>query len=172
MSLRHAVLGLIVEVPGRSGYDLLKIFEVSLANVWSATQSQVYGELGKLTADGLIEVTSEGPRGRKEYGATGAGVEELRRWLTETSPRSARRDESILRVFFLSSLEPGQARAYLREQSAEAGREHEHLVRLEASLGGDDNDMADFGRIALEYGKRYMAMRREWAEWAVGRIRP
>ncbi len=44
MSLRHAVLGLIVEVPGRSGYDLLKIFEISLGNVWSATQSQVYGE--------------------------------------------------------------------------------------------------------------------------------
>ncbi|MCP9970381.1 hypothetical protein [Actinomadura madurae] len=34
MSLRHAVLGLIAEMDGASGYDLLKVFEISLGNVW------------------------------------------------------------------------------------------------------------------------------------------
>ncbi|MEW2355857.1 PadR family transcriptional regulator [Spirillospora sp. NPDC029432] len=172
MSLRHAVLGLIAEVPGCSGYDLLKTFEVSLGHVWSATQSQLYGELGKLTADGLIEVTAEGPRGRKEYRATEAGRGELRRWLTETSPRTARRDESILRVFFLGSLEPAQARDYLRGLAAGAGGEHETLTELERTLDAQGGDPSDFGRIALEYGKRYMAMRRDWAEWAAGQIGP
>jgi DNA-binding PadR family transcriptional regulator len=170
MSLRHGLLGLIVEVPGYSGYDLLKIFEISLGHVWSATQSQLYGELGKLAADGLIEVTSEGPRGRKEYAATQAGRDELRHWLTETAPKPAGRDEGILRVFFLGTLEPGQARDYLRGQAAEAERGHQELTELDASLDWEHDKMAPAGRIALEYGKRYMAMRREWAEWALQRF--
>ncbi|MFF5260875.1 PadR family transcriptional regulator [Actinomadura viridis] len=170
MSLRHAVLGLIVEVPGCSGYDLLKIFDLSLGHVWAATQSQVYGELAKLTADGLIEVTSEGPRGRKEYAATPAGRDELRRWLTETEPKPVSRDEGILRVFFLGTVTAERAADYLRAQAAAAGRGHEELVALENSLDWHRGGMAGYGHIALEYGKRFMAMRREWAEWAVEQL--
>ena len=44
-----------------------------MANVWPATQSQLYGELNKLADAGLIEVTDIGPRGRKEYRITEAG---------------------------------------------------------------------------------------------------
>ncbi|GAB3715257.1 PadR family transcriptional regulator [Mariniluteicoccus flavus] len=66
MSLRYAALGLLAQRPG-SGYDLLKRFEQSMGNVWSATQSQLYTELNSLSAEELIAVTSVGPRGRKEY---------------------------------------------------------------------------------------------------------
>ena len=72
MSLRYAALGLLAQHPG-SGYDLLKRFEASMANVWPATQSQLYGELNKLADAGLIEVTDVGPRGRKAYRVTEAG---------------------------------------------------------------------------------------------------
>ena len=81
VSLRYATLGLLAQHPG-SGYDLLKRFEVSMANVWPATQSQLYGELNKLAADGLIEVTNVGPRGRKEYGITDSGRVDLLAWIT------------------------------------------------------------------------------------------
>ena len=47
MSLRYALLGLLREGPA-SGYDLMQIFKLSLANTWPATQSQVYTELGKI----------------------------------------------------------------------------------------------------------------------------
>ena len=79
MSLRHAVLGLLADRTA-SGYDLMKLFDVSLANVWPATQSQLYSELGKLAEAGLIDVSAEGPRGRKEYTITEKGRAELRRW--------------------------------------------------------------------------------------------
>ena len=52
MSLRHAALGLLSRRPA-SGYDLLKVFDASMANVWPATQSQLYGALNKL-ADGVL----------------------------------------------------------------------------------------------------------------------
>ena len=69
VSLRIAALGLLAQHPG-SGYDLLRRFEKSMANVWPATQSQLYGELNKLADGGLIEVSDVGPRGRKEYRIT------------------------------------------------------------------------------------------------------
>jgi PadR family transcriptional regulator, regulatory protein AphA len=61
---------------------LLKKFQLSMGSVWPATQSQLYGELGKLTGAGLIEVRDVGPRGRKEYGITDDGRVELQRWMT------------------------------------------------------------------------------------------
>ncbi|GLZ04798.1 PadR family transcriptional regulator [Actinomadura sp. NBRC 104412] len=170
MSLRHAVLGLIVQVPGCSGYDLLKIFEISLAHVWQATQSQIYGELGKLAADGLIEVASEGPRGRKEYAPTEAGRDELRRWLTGTPPRRVTRDEALLRVFFLGSIPHDQAREYLRREADDAAAGYDELVDLEHRLNWTQDTMAEFGRIALEFGQRYMATRRDWARWALTQL--
>src|SRR6201991_2334476 len=83
VSLRIAALGLLAQQPG-SGYDLLRIFEKSMANVWPATQSQLYGELNKLADAGLIEVSDIGPRGRKEYRITQDGRRELGRWIADT----------------------------------------------------------------------------------------
>ena len=103
MSLRHALLGLLAERPG-SGWDLLKGFESSLAFVWPATQSQLYTELGRMTDDALIEVTATGARNRKEYAITDAGREELIRWITEVEPERSRRNEALLRVFFLGNV--------------------------------------------------------------------
>ena len=98
MSLRIAALGLLAHEPG-SGYDLLKHFEKSMANVWPATQSQLYGELNKLADTGLIEVSDIGPRGRKEYRITEAGRAELRRWVTDPHDVPPFRSAELLRVF-------------------------------------------------------------------------
>ncbi|MBT2209220.1 PadR family transcriptional regulator [Actinomadura sp. NEAU-AAG7] len=167
MSLRHAVLGLLAEMDGSSGYDLMRMFEVSLANVWGATQSQLYGELAKLTADGFIEVVEEGPRGRKAHGVTAAGREELRRWLTETAPKAVRRDEVLLRVFFLGLVTPEQREEYLRGRAAELAERQAGIEAVEEAVSWGEDDLSRYGRLVMEYGKRFMAMRREWMEWAL-----
>src|ERR1700748_3862249 len=61
MSLKHAALGLLSRGPA-SGYDLLQTFHGSLANVWPATQSQLYGELGQLAQTRLAEGAARGVR--------------------------------------------------------------------------------------------------------------
>ncbi|MFB4297300.1 PadR family transcriptional regulator [Actinomadura sp. NTSP31] len=167
MSLRHALLGLIAELDGASGYDLLKVFEISLGTVWQATQSQLYGELGKLTDTGLIEVSAAGPRGRKEYAITDAGQAELRHWLVETEPKPHRRDEVMLRVFFLDQLDREEALGYLdRMIDALSGRLDE-LARLEEVVPWEEEGgLTGNGRLTMEYGKRFMAMRRDWFVWA------
>ncbi|GAA4218233.1 PadR family transcriptional regulator [Actinocatenispora rupis] len=170
MSLRHALLGLLVDKPA-SGYDLLKDFAGSLANVWPATQSQIYTELTKMAAAELITVTDAGPRGRKEYALTDAGLAELRHWLTEIPPNRPQRSDVLLRVFFLGVVDREQAREYLRGLAEKARQEHEELVGILERTDWEGGDLATYGRLALEYGLRFTDTRREWAEWAVDRIR-
>ncbi|MFJ6214111.1 PadR family transcriptional regulator [Streptomyces sp. NPDC092296] len=169
MSLRHAVLGLLSGHSG-SGYDLLRTFQTSLANVWPATQSQLYTELNRLAAAGLVTVSAEGPRGRKEYAITQQGRDELRHWLLEVEPERNRRSDTLLRVFFLDQVGPEQGRAYLEREAELAGERLQGLRELEKSIDWEADSLAVYGRLTLEWGLRFMRMQREWAEWAAGQL--
>ncbi|PRY37967.1 DNA-binding PadR family transcriptional regulator [Umezawaea tangerina] len=170
VSLKHATLGLLSFGPA-SGYDLLQTFGESLANVWPATQSQLYGELGKLADAGLVTVAAEGPRGRKEYSITDEGMAELRHWLGETKPAPTRRSEMLLRVFFLGLLTPEQAEAYLHDRAAAATEMRAGMLEIDKQLEPQDGDLVVYGRLALEWALRYSVMQREWADWAVEELR-
>ncbi|MFE3757684.1 PadR family transcriptional regulator [Nocardia tengchongensis] len=171
MSLRFALLGLLSDGPA-SGYDLLRTFKLSLANVWPATQSQMYTELTKLADAELIAVTDEGPRGRKEYTITDTGLEDLRTWLTDTTPKEVHRNEALLRVFFLGVIAPAQARAYLTDIAESADREHAQLRELEKGIDWNDRDLSRYGHLALEYGARATELKRDWARWALENLPP
>ncbi|MFI5720593.1 PadR family transcriptional regulator [Nocardia sp. NPDC051750] len=167
MSLRFAALGLLSQEPG-SGYDLLKRFEISMANVWPATQSQLYGELGRLEREGLIEIAAEGPRRRKTYAITDTGRRALREWLAtpDTAPaRSAR----LLRVFLLSEVDRPDAIAFFTDIRRKAEAELAHLTTLLERIPWDSGEN-EFGRIALEHGLRHYRMEAEWARWAADRL--
>ncbi|MEV0373080.1 PadR family transcriptional regulator [Streptomyces sp. NPDC050636] len=169
MSLRHAVLGLLAEAPA-SGYDLMKLFNASLANAWPATQSQVYGELSKLTTAGLVEVAAQGPRGRKEYAITDDGLAELRHWLTEVEPSGPQRHDGLLRVFFLGIVTPLEARTFLLHQAEAAARSHAAYEQIDETNRWDEEMISVYGRIALEYGLRMTAAQEEWARWAAEEV--
>lgn len=169
MSLRIAALGLLAREPG-SGYDLLRHFEKSMANVWPATQSQLYGELNKLADAGLIEVSDIGPRGRKEYRITEAGREELRRWIADTQNDPPYRSAEQLRVFLLGEVPPEQAREHMVAMAELADTEVKRLEDLRDSIVWGDDDGLFFGRAALEHGLRMKKMEAEWARWVVNAI--
>ena len=168
MSLRMAALGLLTQHPG-SGYDLLKRFEKSMANVWPATQSQLYGELNKLAGAGLIEASAVGPRGRKEYRTTPAGRTELHRWIIDPAGDPPERSAGLLRIFLLGQLPRDQARTHLLDLADHSDGEVARLRALEASI---DWAAADdfFGHVALEYGLRFNTMRAEWARATVAKL--
>lgn len=161
-----AALGLLAQKPA-SGYDLLRTFEQSMANVWPATQSQLYGELNKLADAGLIEVADFGPRGRKEYRITAQGRAELQRWVTSPEDDPPFRDASLLRVFLLGEIAPEQARRHMVAVAEHADAEVKRLEALRDSIDWTDGDSLFFGRAALEYGLRQYAMEAEWARWVV-----
>ncbi len=169
MSLRHAALGLLSRGPA-SGYDLLKVFQASMANVWPATQSQLYGELNKLAEGGLIKVVGVGPRGRKEYAITDDGRAELHRWMTSPQDDPAFRSAQLLRVFLLDELEPDQARQFLEACRAEADQEHQHYQQIRDAYDWTAGDAAFFARAALENGLQRTRTESEWASWVLDEL--
>jgi DNA-binding PadR family transcriptional regulator len=169
MSLRHALLDLLADEP-MSGYDLTRLFSVSLANVWPAQHSQIYPELARLTADGLIAQTGEGPRGRKVYQTTPAGQEALRSWLRDTEPDYSVRYEALLRVFCLWVLPTEEALAQLRRDRAEYVH---HLEQIEESMESIDwatSPGQRASRLAIEFGRRFYQALIDWIDWAAEQV--
>ncbi|MFJ3670852.1 PadR family transcriptional regulator [Streptomyces sp. NPDC090106] len=100
MSLPHAILTALLERPS-SGLDLTRRFDRSIGYFWSATHQQIYRELGKLEAEGLIrELPAAQPaRGqRKSYEVLPAGRAELARWTAAAQDRKPYRDSLFLRL--------------------------------------------------------------------------
>ncbi|WP_369235060.1 PadR family transcriptional regulator [Streptomyces sp. R21] len=169
MSLRHALLGLLSNGPG-SGYDLLGTFKSTLSNVWPATQSQVYTELTRLADGGLIRVAAEGPRGRKTYEITTEGRAELRHWLLDVEPDGYRRNDILLRVFLLGAVEPDEAREFMRRRAEIARIRNAQFTAMDEAIDWDDDTLSVYGRLTLEWGKRFTRMQAEWSEWAAEQI--
>jgi DNA-binding PadR family transcriptional regulator len=169
MSLRYALLGLIAEEP-MSGYDLTKRF-AGPGYVWSARHSQIYPELARLLEEGLIRVDRVGPRGRKQYRITAAGLADVRRWLTETTPDRTARSEAFLRVFFLWLVPPAAAREYLESELAyHRALLHEYeaiATRLHETTGPDR-----WTAISLQAGILHEEALARWAEWALTQVGP
>jgi DNA-binding PadR family transcriptional regulator len=168
MSLRHALIGLLAGEPA-SGWDLTQRFQNILGSVWPAGHPQIYGELRKLDEEGLIEVVAEGPRGRKEYRATEAGVAEVRRWLTSTEPDHTIRLESVLRSAFFWLMTPAELADHLDREAAY----YQALAAKYRDLAAA-KDRGDFGtspqtaslRMTVEASLRVTEALGGWAGWA------
>lgn len=170
MSLRHALLGLLADKPA-SGYELTKQFELSLANVWSTSHSQIYPELQRMAERGWVIAGDEGARGRRDYKITSDGRAELHRWLTGDRPDRSNRNEAMLRVFFLWTLDAEEAVTFV-EREANAHRDSlAALERLDAAVPWDNSGSDLMGRIALEQGLRWSKMMADWADWATEQLR-
>ncbi len=141
-----------------------------MANVWPATQSQLYGELNKLAADGLIEVSDIGPRGRKEYRVTDAGRADLLRWMTNAQDDPPYRSAELLRVFLLGEMPKEQARAYVKAVAERAEADLVRYEQLRDAIDWDDSPGDFYGRAALEFGLRAEAMEADWARWLIREI--
>jgi DNA-binding PadR family transcriptional regulator len=168
MALRYALLGALADRP-RTGYELLKHFEQSLAYAWPASHSQIYPELARLRDQGLIEQTGAGARNSKTYGITDAGLAEIRTWLRETEPERRVRSDAALRIFFLWLLEPEEAREQLGSEQAYWRERLGELREIEARPRGPGRKEEAFA-IALEGGIRAIEARLEWLEWALAKV--
>lgn len=164
-TLRHALLGLLAGSPA-TGYALRKRFSIELADAWDAETSQIYPELARMVKDGLISEIAKGPRGSKTYAITDAGMDELVRWLRETEPNRASRNESLMRLFFFFVLDDEESAELFRKETE---YHREVLARYEEwreYLSTSKVYTERFNMIVLDWGIRYETAFIEWLQWA------
>ncbi|MGA5757452.1 PadR family transcriptional regulator [Nonomuraea bangladeshensis] len=122
MALRHAVLAALLSGE-HSGYQLTKIFDVGVADFWYASPQQLYAELAKLEADGLVagrEVVQRGRPNKRVFSVTGAGLDELAAFAAAPPKPLLLRDDLVVRVHAVDALDPAPVIAQLRERAAAA----------------------------------------------------
>ncbi|MFJ8487887.1 PadR family transcriptional regulator [Streptomyces sp. NPDC094038] len=101
MALRNAVMAALLEGEA-SGYDLAKGFDATVANFWTATPQQLYRELERMAAEGLVTarvVEQERRPNKRLFSLTPAGREAVRAYTADAPARpSVVRDELLVKV--------------------------------------------------------------------------
>ena len=85
----------------------------------------------------MVEVVGEGARNSRTFGITAAGREELRRWLVETEPNRAQRNETAVRWFLVALLDPADRRAVLERELEHADAYAAMLREISERIGAD-----------------------------------
>jgi PadR family transcriptional regulator, regulatory protein AphA len=176
-SLDLALLGLIAEVPGVSGYDIIKIFDLSMAHYWHAHQTQIYPTLDRMEEFGLIKrrnVVQRNRPNKRLYTITPAGERVLIEWLASPFEGISLKHPPLLRCRFLGHLGPDGAIAVLKEERRSWAIHLKRYRELERNYFADGKSYRDvnamFSMFTLRRGIDWMEENIRWCEWAIGEI--
>jgi PadR family transcriptional regulator, regulatory protein AphA len=168
----YVVLGML-NLGHRTGYEIKSLVDLSTRFFWAASYGQIYPELSRLEAQGLVsgEREEHGGRRRKAYELTADGERALHEWLTSQAPLHFElRHEGILKLFFAEALEAEQRVALLEHIRAEHERVREQLLRVhaakgaerDAAAGGTGDDHSPMPLEVLEWGIEYQDFVVDW----------
>lgn len=166
-----AVLGMVA-LGAQSGYQIRRAAELSLRFFWALGPPQIYSELARLEAAGLItgQDDNRGRRPRRIYEPTTRGRTALTRWVSPREPTPLElRDLLLLQLFFSDVAEPADVAALLhriRERSVQM------LATFEASIIPAATRIEDRGfdqpRVVADFG---VALHQFIVSWCDDRLR-
>jgi PadR family transcriptional regulator, regulatory protein AphA len=161
-STAYVILGML-RGGARTGYEIKQVVDKSTRFFWAASYGQIYPELRKLAAAGLVEGTGEpsGGRRRKVYRLTPAGRRELRRWLEEPPATFELRDEGLLKLFFSGAGTPGAAAESVAAKRRFHADKLERLREIEPAVKASDDP---YPYTVLRHGIEYSEWMIAWCE--------
>src|SRR5262245_8578767 len=176
-TLGFALLGLLARDP-LSGYDIAARLQRGVGPFWRAHHSQIYPELARLQADGLVEFEVVEQRDRpakKVYAVTDPGRRALAEWVVSPLDVGTIRSELTLRAYSVWPADTRRAAALLREQ------EHLHreqLARYEqdrrdaerSPAASDPRTPAFASYAALRRGIGYERELADWCGWLAAEL--
>lgn len=156
------VLGLLSEGE-RSGYDLLKRAEGSVAYMWTPAKSHLYAVLPRLVDAGFSKrrnVRQQGRPDKQLYRLTPAGRDAVRQWVG--SAPAASWDELLLKVFFakLASRD-----AVIRQLEDAREEQRAQLAEYESV-----RPKTHYGALTLRYGLALMPARIAWLDETIAEL--
>jgi DNA-binding PadR family transcriptional regulator len=162
----YVILGMLAWHP-MSGYDVKAFADQSTRFFWATSYGQIYPELRRLAAAGLVEAEPPegGGRGRKAYKLTDDGARVLREWLAQPPRPLEIRDEALLKVFFAGSA-PETAVGALEGKRRDLEAKLTQLRALESS-----GKPSGYPAVVLRYGIELSEWMAAWCEREAGRLR-
>jgi DNA-binding PadR family transcriptional regulator len=175
-SLEHALLGLVAEMPGITGYDIAKVFALSMQHYWHAHQGQIYPTLDRMERAGLIrsrEIIQRGRPNKRVFTIAPAGARTLVEWLESPIDELRMKHSQLMRTRFLGHLSADGARRKIEEQRSGWERNLKVFRAIERDLfdGRDYSDVNDmFAYFTLRYGIEWMEQNVRWCDWAISEL--
>src|SRR6195256_890362 len=159
MALADAILACLTERP-MTGYELAKTFDSSIGFFWKAAHQQICRELSRLRDRGHIqgrEGVQSGKPNKLVYTLTSEGRAALRQWAARPSSPSSIKDDLLVRLYALDSIDLDPLRTDLM---ARLEYHRDRLSRYERILGKrfpqGTASSADTGKLLLlRMGLRY-----------------
>ncbi len=176
-SIRYALLSLLAREP-LSGYDIKLQMNNRLGPFWKAGSNQVYPEMAKMEAEGLIELQAVEQNtyrpARKVYEITEAGRDELRKWTLEAGELEKVRDDFLLKVYNSWMVDP----VTMSMRIEEIKKQHEErlaayeekiaeLNRLVDHANGNDPLLSSIS--VVEFGVQYERLYIEWCDQLISK---
>lgn len=179
-TLSFILLSFLVREPS-SGYDLAQYMQRRVGLLWPVRHSQVYPELAKLEAAGMVtheRVEQEDRPDKKLFAVTATGRDALTVWAASPSDMAPLRDEFLIKSY---SQWLGDRQAIVANFRSQAQAHRERLLAQETLLEflrrewGEEalhrHDGPGFGSLSLiEFNVRYERAYIEWCEWAIGEL--
>jgi PadR family transcriptional regulator, regulatory protein AphA len=174
-SSTQALLGLLSIEP-MSGYDLGQNIRASVGHIWSESYGQIYPNLKKLAATGLVSSKEEKQKGKPSrhiYSITPKGRNQLTAWLGVPPQPEIPRNELLLKLFFGSLVPAPVLIAYVERMVLEHRALLEKFTRIEREeiAVHKDRPEAPFWRMTARYGQLEMEAHLHWAEETLATLR-
>lgn len=171
MALGDAILACLTERP-MTGYELAKTFDASIGFFWKADHQQIYRELSKLRDRGHVqgrEVVQSGKPNKLVYTLTPEGRTALRHWAARPSIPASMKDDLLVRLYALDSVEVEPLRDDLMarmEHHRDRADRYERILNKRFPQG--TAAQADTGKLLLlRMGLRHERSVAEWCEEAL-----
>jgi len=170
MSLRFAILTALTE-RSATGLSLARRFDRSIGYFWRASHQQIYRELDRLSASGLIqEEPATGTTGRgqpRQFRITADGRRLLRGWIQEDDEPSPDRVSVVVRVRAAAATGDAQAvRSAVRyhlERRLETLETYKDIEQRDFTPGDGGFDVAhELQHLVLRSG---LLVEQAWIDW-------
>jgi DNA-binding PadR family transcriptional regulator len=174
-SSREVLLGLLTVEP-MSGYDLGQSIRASIGFFWNESYGQIYPNLKKLAAAGMVTAKAEKQKGkpdRQVYSITPRGRAHLEKWLAVEPQPEVPRNELLLKLFFGTQAGPKTVIGYV-ERMAQSNKAYlEKFRQIERELLSQMGRYPDvpYWRMAARFGQMELEAHVRWTEETLTALR-
>jgi DNA-binding PadR family transcriptional regulator len=170
----YALLGLLSFGSELTGYELKQWADGSLRFFYNApAMSQVYAELGRLQAAGLVLARDreDGARTVRRYRLSARGRGELRRWL-DTTPLEPPllKHHLALRLFLGHLSDPDRLAELVAQQCRWCDEQLTDLRAVRSRLDDDPEERWGYARLVADWGLEYYGAERRSLDTLGGRL--